>query len=1059
MIATSVPNLLRTWVRWGGMLGLAAGTVGAGGMELESDGADPASAGLLTNVVQLRNTAGQSGGQAFAVRLEGTVWWVSAVRHALALKDASGAELLELNWDGPPVRVGERIRLEGKGVLERSGIGCKLGTVGAVVDNDGVHGMSAKSGAAYLAAGPQPFRLEWFNGAEVSGLVVEWEGPGLPRGSIPGSALSHWVVAADGSRSLAGGVVCRCYEGVWEALPDFARLTPVKSETKHKFDLTSASRAQQVGLAFEGNLTVPREGLYRFHLTSDDGSRLFVSGPAFHLTSLGDDELPTPRPLTIGQVWGDGEEGQWGAVEGSVGLLRQEPGGWALELTAGGGRMRVRVADDQKGPPPAWNGRVRATGFCQAVHTVDGQRVAGMLWAPSRQMITPIPPPPEARDGDKAAGQMLASAREVHRLKREEAERGYPVRLRGVVTCVLPERQAFTVQDATRGLYVVDVSTNRSSPPRLGDYLELEGTTDPSYFAPIVNARVVTRLGAGYLPEPVRPSWDQLMNGSLDAQYVELLGIITVVRTNNITLLTQGGAVRVELRRLGVNPEPLSTKVNALVRLRGCLLADWDYVTHQVKAGEVRLYAADLIVEQPPPADLFAAPVKTVAELRRFDPQAGPFQRVKVAGQVLLARPAECYLSDGTSGMRFVPGEPTTLAAGAMVEVVGFPDLWGGVSPVLREAAVRVTGRAALPEPRRLAADGLLRAENDAMRMRVEGVLVSVRPGRTDWALELQSGVRTFVARLDGRVKSLPSLPVGSRLELTGVYAGQGGNLAAGRDLTSFEVLVDSPADLRVVAYPPWWTLKRLLAISAALACILAVSVLWITQLHRRVEQRTAELERQIRERERMERQQALALERARIAQDLHDELGSGITEVSMLAARAQAAAASEEKRSRCLEQVGEKARDMVTALDEIVWAMNPKHDSFASLVSYFCLYADHFLGLAGIVWRLDGPAGASDQVIDSHRRHQLFLVFKEALTNIVRHSGATEARLAFWLEEGMVRLTIADNGRGLPEGAKTEGMDGVNNMRARLERLQGRFEITGVPGHGTTLQISLPSR
>jgi signal transduction histidine kinase len=93
--------------------------------------------------------------------------------------------------------------------------------------------------------------------------------------------------------------------------------------------------------------------------------------------------------------------------------------------------------------------------------------------------------------------------------------------------------------------------------------------------------------------------------------------------------------------------------------------------------------------------------------------------------------------------------------------------------------------------------------------------------------------------------------------------------------------------------------------------------------------------------------------ERTRIAQDLHDELGSGITEISMLAARAKSVTAPGEKREQYLDHVGRTARELVTALDEIVWAMNPRHDSLASLVSYFSFYADRFLGLAGIAWRL----------------------------------------------------------------------------------------------------------
>ena len=144
---------------------------------------------------------------------------------------------------------------------------------------------------------------------------------------------------------------------------------------------------------------------------------------------------------------------------------------------------------------------------------------------------------------------------------------------------------------------------------------------------------------------------------------------------------------------------------DALVRVRGCLFASWDYVTHRVKVGEIRIYGADISVDQPAPADLFSIPLKTVAELLQFNPQAGVFQQVKVSGQIVHAQAPEYFMMDGKNGVRFILKKPVPgLEAGDFVEVVGFPEL-SGASPVLREAVARKTGHATLPEARQLHPD------------------------------------------------------------------------------------------------------------------------------------------------------------------------------------------------------------------------------------------------------------------------------------------------------------------------------------------------------------------
>jgi signal transduction histidine kinase len=319
--------------------------------------------------------------------------------------------------------------------------------------------------------------------------------------------------------------------------------------------------------------------------------------------------------------------------------------------------------------------------------------------------------------------------------------------------------------------------------------------------------------------------------------------------------------------------------------------------------------------------------------------------------------------------------------------------------------------------------------------------------------MEMQDGAQNFVARMKGGHEFLHSPPIGSRLQLTGVYAVQGANQVSDQRIASFALLLDSPADIKVLARPPWWTLGRLLVMIGMLACVLVIAVLWITQLHRKVEERTVQLKEEIQNSQSIEQHRAMEQERARIAQDLHDELGSSLTEIGMLAAGPVAATDS----LRHLDQIGDRARHMVTALDEIVWAMNPKHDSLESLGSYLCLYADRFLKLANIACRLTGTLDLPRQTLDPIHRHEFFLAFKEALTNVVRHSGATEVRLSIRIIGNRLRLSLADDGGGLGSGPPTAGMDGLANMRTRLEKMGGRFAIASEAGRGTTLRFYLP--
>jgi signal transduction histidine kinase len=1014
---------------------------------------------VVTNVHQIRLLAEQNPQTSCALSLEGDVWWANPAQGEFVLKDDSGAEELQVDLPGQTVSPGQRVRLTGIGTIMPLGDGFRIGVKGPVVDNDGVHDMVEKSGAVYLSSGLNPIQVDWFNGVKEYGLTVEYQGPGLPRQKIPAAALFRMLPdPATGSTNPVSGLDYICCEAPDEILPDFNSAPALKTGVVDHFDLQVMTRPEHVGLRFRGFLQIPRDGLYTFYLTSDDGSRLYIGKPSFQMQVLGSSTWPPPQLLQVGQLLPRGENGQWGEVEGKVTFASSQPDGLKLELSTETGRARVEIAD-ASGLTPAQllNHRLRATGFCQSTYASDGREVLGIVLVPGGDQITLLDPPLAAAENisTNAAGlPLLVNAAQVHRLKREEAQRGYPVKIRGVITSTLPEHQAFTLQDTSSGIYVVDFSESRSDPPHVGEFIEAEGVTDPSLFAPVVDARHVHYLGVGNLPEPVHPTRDQLINGSMDAQYVEIQGILSSVQPDGVILLTADGRIKCDLRVVGLQPQDLVRYEDALIRVRGCLFATWDYVTHQVKMDEIRIYGAHITVDQPAPADLFSTPAKTVSSLLLFDPQASMFQRVKVSGQIIHVRDSECFMTDGNNGIRFTTKYPTNLDVGDRVDVVGFPE-FSFASPVLREAVVRVTGHADLPAAKLLGPDDLVRPDLDSTLVQVKAVLVNQRNTMAGQTLEMRMGLRSFLAWLPVADEKTRAIPVGSLLALTGTLSSQGGS----QDVASFGLLLNSPADIVVLARPPWWTLEKLFVMLGALACVLAVTVLWISQLRRKVEQRTAELEIQIQERQRVEQRHAMEQERARIARDLHDELGSSLTEITMLGVRAQSNSTLLETRGKYLEQMGDKARQMVTALDEIVWAMNPTHDSLASMVSYFSLYAERFLGLANIAWRLEGPIKPDDQVVDSRLRHQLFLAFKEALTNIVRHSGATEVRLSIQREQGQIRLTIADNGRGWAGAGQAEGRDGVGNMRTRLEKLGGRFAVESKTGEGTVVRFELPFR
>jgi signal transduction histidine kinase/ligand-binding sensor domain-containing protein len=208
-----------------------------------------------------------------------------------------------------------------------------------------------------------------------------------------------------------------------------------------------------------------------------------------------------------------------------------------------------------------------------------------------------------------------------------------------------------------------------------------------------------------------------------------------------------------------------------------------------------------------------------------------------------------------------------------------------------------------------------------------------------------------------------------------------------------------------------------------------------------------------------VQEQAALDRERARIAKDLHDDLGGSLTQVSMLLELALRDRATPEKLSGHVREGLGAARQMIKSLDETVWAINPRNDSLPHLVNYIGRFAQRFLATAELRCRLDLPENPPEIAMSAEVRHNLFLVLKEALNNIVRHARASEVLLRITTSETGLELSIQDNGCGLHTGnggPEEPGEDGLRNMEQRMKEIGGSFQIKS-SSEGTRLSFLYP--
>jgi signal transduction histidine kinase len=1011
-----------------------------------------ADAPFLSTLRQLYGETFADGQAIVSFRIQGVVCAIPNTNGTIVLQDNSASVLLELPPFKEPVKPGDCLMLEGTNcTVTRGAFGLEVATA-PVVNADGSRGTIRRSGKAFLDSGAVPIRVEWFNDYGGASLQIDYDGPGVKRRNIPASLLFHRAENQTTGPFLKPGLDYTSYVGNgWKMLPDFQKATKAGTGIATGFDIKLRARPNQCAMVFSGLLQVSNAGIYTFHVASDDGCRLFLGDASAHLrVSVISNSIQQLKTNNLSETMSEDGDQQWSHLDGKVILVREQPGLIELEVGLGQRSLTAALLSQERFTLTNLIGsHVRMSGIYQRTWTGSDHWPARLL-VPGLNCVQVVNETNLIGDGGA-----LTFISQIRELAPDQSKKHLPVHIRGIITmetfwfCIL--------QDASGGIYLPYSNENWVKQPRPGEVWEFTGTTDAGDFSPVVTPKTASYVGPAALPQGIRPTWSDFQNGDLDAEQVDIEAAVIDVSDSKMTLLTRDGMVTLlgdVYRPLPRNPATgtsASLKGN-VVRLRGVFTADWDSTNRLVKPRIFLLGNVSVSVIEPASTNWFLAPLTPVRDLLQFRSPTVNWGRVKVAGVVLHAEPREYVLSDGSSSIRVYTRDAETIHDGDWVEAAGYSQI-GGPSPTLLEAQIQKKGSAALPKPIVIARSALPNRSDDAKLVQLEALLLSDTMQQTERVLELQTGQSHFLAKLSSETRATATIRPGTLLKLTGVCSSLGSRQALS-SLDAFELLLNRPSDIVVIRRAPWWTPQRILTLAVMLAVGLMLALTWAALLRRTVARRTLQLKQETENRRLIEQQSLLDQERSRVAQDLHDELGARLAEVGILGTLANNPDISREKQEGYLNRLAELGRMLVSGLDEIVWAVNPKHDSNEAVSGYLCDYAQDFLLSADISCGIDIARPWPDHIFTSQDRHQLFLAFREALTNVVKHARASEVCVRIGEDTRSLWVAVEDNGKGL--ASIDHKGDGLTNMSNRMKRIGGECEVSARPGGGTIVTLRI---
>jgi signal transduction histidine kinase/CheY-like chemotaxis protein len=390
-------------------------------------------------------------------------------------------------------------------------------------------------------------------------------------------------------------------------------------------------------------------------------------------------------------------------------------------------------------------------------------------------------------------------------------------------------------------------------PIHTGHLVEIEGVSGPGEFAPIVERPLIRVIGEAPLPPVEQVSLGRLLTGNCDSRWVGIDGVVqsTVLVREHLTLGIAVEGRRVDVLTTNFGGREYRSLIGARVAARavcGPLFNQWrqfrglSLFTPSLK---------DIRIIEAAPADSFGLPVRPIATLMTYEPDGLDGRQVRVRGSVSLYWPGRAlFIRDGSHGLQVLVPEKTPLDVGDLVDVVGFPGI-GEYTPTIEDAQLRRLGRGPAPVATTVTAKELLGGDHDAELVRIEGVLLSHQKTANEHTLVISMGWFTFPAVLPRSQEDsgINSLREGSTLQLTGVCLVRVDEASgAFRVPKDFQIMLRSPADVKVVRSSSWWTAQHLLFALGLAGVVVLVVLAWVMALRARVKRQTQIIQAQLKQ-------------------------------------------------------------------------------------------------------------------------------------------------------------------------------------------------------------------